>query len=158
MNATNSNNYGIERYTASSEQDEPTIFRQLPKLWQAVLRFYTALEYQFHKWTYGVFELLPKQINQALKMFCLIGFLYSWAPYWHNLFAKEFLMHAWRNYCWTCQESPSLYCYLRDSCCCCQKVVEILYPRKLGFHRLHFQMRTRLLHPQDTKRHHCLCI
>lgn len=88
MNATNSNNYGIERYTANTEQDEPTIFRQLPKLWEAVWRFYTALEYQFHKWTYGVFELLPKQINQALKTFCLIAFIYIAAPLLYKTFFR----------------------------------------------------------------------
>jgi hypothetical protein len=87
MSAINSNNYGVERYTATTEQ-ESTIFRQLPKLWEGLMRLYTALEYQFHKLTYGIFELLPKQVNQVLKLICVASILYVTTPFIYTTFFK----------------------------------------------------------------------
>lgn len=86
MNATNQN-YKIDIYTGSGEQEQ-TIFRQLPRLWDAILRFLSALEFRFNKLTFGIFELLPSNINRGLKMACVAALLYFTVPFLYKSFFK----------------------------------------------------------------------
>lgn len=86
MNATNQN-YKIEIYTGSNEQEQ-TIFRQFPRVWEAVLRIFSALEYRFNKLTFGVFELLPSNINRGLKLSCMAAMLYVTVPYLYKTFFR----------------------------------------------------------------------
>jgi hypothetical protein len=88
MSATNSNNYKIEIYT-NHEREENTIFRQLPKVWEGILRIYSVIEYRFHKITFGLFELLPPKVNQVLKMFCLMAFCYFTTPFIYKTFFRS---------------------------------------------------------------------
>lgn len=84
MDATNNNNYtnpyGVEAYTGASEE-EPTIFRQWPRVLESIQRIYVALEYRFHRMTYGVFELLPPRINRIFKIAAVsivLFFVFPW--------------------------------------------------------------------------------
>ncbi len=89
MSAINSNDYKIEIYTGNDTENESTIFRQLPKVWEGILRIYTALEYRFHKFTFGLFEILPDEINRILKIVCLIGFCYLTVPFIYKTFLRS---------------------------------------------------------------------
>lgn len=86
MNAANQN-YKIEIYSGSNNQEQ-TIFRQLPKVWDALLRIFSAIEFRFNKLTFGLFELFPTNVNRALKMACLAGLLYFSLPFLYKTFFK----------------------------------------------------------------------
>jgi hypothetical protein len=88
MSATNSNSYGIEKYTATID-GESTIFRQFPKIWAGFLRFWTAVEFHFHKFTLGFFERLPAKVNKALSITCIIGVAYFAMPWVYNTFFRN---------------------------------------------------------------------
>jgi hypothetical protein len=88
MNATNQN-YKVEIYNGASEQEQ-TIFRQLPRLWNGFLRILSALEFKFNKLTFGLFELLPPQLNRGLKLASLATLLYFTMPFlYHTFFRPE---------------------------------------------------------------------
>jgi hypothetical protein len=89
MSAINSDNYKIEIYTGANAEEESTIFRQLPKVWEGIMRFYTALEYRFHKLTYGLFEMLPSEVNRILKVLCVAGCCYIAVPFMYKNFFRS---------------------------------------------------------------------
>lgn len=82
-------NYAVSKYNGSTDMPFDSIFRQLPKIWAALLRVFSFIEYRFHKLTFGRFQQLPPSLARLMSTGALILICYFTIPWAYRTFLQS---------------------------------------------------------------------